>query len=357
MLKATVLFYVVLCLTFAVHSAAKLSKAQIDSSFESFKKKFNKSYENPTVEAYRKNIFVNNLEFILDVNEHAETFVTGVTKFTDNTQAEIKRNLLTYREEDEPQTDGVTYTSLMQTRKLKLKTTTRQLNCTLVNESAFPAIVDYRDSGILSPIRDQGWCGCCWAFASVFQIEYYFAKRTGQMRDFSVQQLVDCNTGNFACDGGTLTKAMGWHVNWPTTDAVNYPYIDGKSTCKYPTTSDVETPAVNRLMTTVTLLRKPLEDVINALIKFGPLITTMDSTYLPFYVSGIFDPAPFEYDCTTANHAVNIIGYGIDPETKRTYFIVRNSWGELWGEQGNFRIWTCVCMIGNRVMYGTPRTS
>jgi C1A family cysteine protease len=357
MLKATVLFYVVLCLTFGVNSAAKLSKAEIDASFENFKIKFNKSYENPSVEAYRKEIFLNNLELILDVNEQAETFVTGVTKFTDNTQDEIKRNLLTYREEDEPQTDGVTHTSLLQSRKLKLKTGTKQLKCTLVNNSAFPPIVDYRTSGILSPIRDQLWCGCCWAFATVFQLEYYYAKRTGVMKDFSVQQLVDCNTGNFACDGGTLTKAMGWHVTWPTTDAVNYPYIDGKGSCKYASTTAVQTPVANRLMATTTLLSRPLEEVISALIKFGPLITTVDSTYLPFYVSGIFDPAPFEYDCKTPNHAVNIIGYGVDADTKRTYFIVRNSWGTLWGEEGNFRIWTCVCQIGVRVMYGTPRTS
>jgi len=350
------LFYVVLCLTFALNNSAKLSKSEIDTSFENFKKTYNKSYPNAAVEQYRKKVFVENLDFIIDVNDRAETFVAGVTKFTDNTQEEIKKNLLTYREEDEPQKDGVTYTSLMQTRKMKFKSKsqTRQRSCFLINESAFPKYIDYRESGLLTPVRDQGWCGCCWAFATIFQLEYYYTRRTGEKRDFSVQQLVDCNTGNFACDGGTLTKAMNWQITWPTTDAANYPYIDGKSTCRFASSTSV-TAVPNRLLTTTTILNRPLEEVINALIRFGPLITTMDSTYLPFYVSGIFDPTVFGYDCKIANHAVNIVGYGKDDATNKIYFIVRNSWGENWGEKGYFRMFACDCMIGVRNMYGVLR--
>ena len=356
MLKSTVLFYVVLLLTCAFSSVAtlRLSKAEVDAAFESFKKTYNKSYQSEAIEAYRKKIFINNLGVIEEVNEKAETFVAGITKFTDNTQREIQKNLLTYREEEETNIPGgVIITSLVQSKKLKNRT--NQNSCTLINPAILPNTVDYREITTLSPIRDQGWCGACWTFATIFQLEYYYSKKTGNMIDLSVQQLVDCNTGNFACDGGTLSKAFSFHQTWKTTKYENYPYIDGKGECKYLSPA-VVTPAIETIINTpVTLLNAKIDKVIDALIKFGPLLTTVDSTFLPYYVSGIFDPAAFEYDCLYANHAVNIVGAGVDSNTGKVYFIVRNSWGPNWGENGYFRIFACDCKIGNRSMYATMK--
>jgi C1A family cysteine protease len=356
MLKSTVLFYVVLCLTcaFTSVSSLKLSKTEVDTAFETFKKTYNKSYQTPEIEEYRKKVFINNLGVIEEINDNAETFVAGITKFTDNTQSEISKNLLTYREEEETNIPGgIVITSLIQSKKLKNRT--RQASCTLITPSILSTVVDYRTTGILSPIRDQGWCGCCWAYGTIFQLEYYYRKKTGTQIDLSVQELVDCNTGNFACDGGTLSKSMSFQQTWNATPADSYPYIDGKGTCKFASAAAV-TPAVATLLNTpTTLLGATTDAIVNALKTNGPLLTTVDSTYLPFYVSGIFDPAAFQYDCLTANHAVNIVGAGIDPITNKVYYIIRNSWGLTWGENGYFRIFACVCKIGARSMYATMK--
>jgi C1A family cysteine protease len=354
MFKPTVLFYVVLLLSNAIISVSSLSKSKVDAAFETFKKTYNKSYANRTVEEYRKQVFSKNLDHIDDINDKASTFVVGVTQFTDNTHEEIKRNLLTYRaDEEEDIPGGVIITSLLQSKKLKNRS--RQGTCFLANNALLANTVDYTVTATLSPIRDQGWCGCCWAFATVFQLEYYYWKKTGQQKDFSVQTLVDCNAGNFACDGGTLSKAVSFHQTWTVTDAVTYPYIDGKGTCNFAAANAVQPSYRTILSSPMTLLKASTDNIINALIKNGPLLTSVDSTYLPFYVSGIFDPAPYDYDCLTANHAVNIVGAGIDPDTGKVYYKIRNSWGDSWGENGYFRIYACVCQIGVRAMYATMK--
>jgi len=343
-------------LTCAFTSVAtlRLSKSEVDAAFESFKKTYNKSYQSDAIEAYRKKIFVNNLGVIEEVNDKTESFVAGINKFSDNTHHEIQKNLLTYREEEESNiAGGVVITSLIQSKKLKNRT--NQNSCFLTTPSILPNTVDYRTSTTLSPIRDQGWCGCCWAFGVIFQLEYYYFRKFNTMVDLSVQQLVDCNTTNFACDGGTLSRSFSFHQTWKTTRASNYPYIDGKGACQFSSATAV-TPAMETIVNTpVTLLNTTTERVLDALIKFGPLLTTVDSNFLYYYASGIFDPAAFQYNCLSANHAVNIVGAGIDPITGKVYYIVRNSWGSNWGENGYFRIFSCVCKIGSRSMYATLR--
>jgi hypothetical protein len=352
MLNPTVLFYVVLLLSNVFVSVSSLSKTEVDTAFETFKKTYNKSYATPTIEEYRKKIFVKNLGHIEDINDKATSFVAGITQFTDNTQSEIQKNLLTYRAEDETNVPGgVVITSLLQSKKLKSRT--QQGSCYTTNPAVITPPIDY--SASLPPIRDQGWCGCCWAFATIFQLEYYYQKKTGTQISLSVQHAVDCNNGNFACDGGTLSKSISYYQTWKATDAASYDYIDGKANCKFASAAAVQ-PAYPTLLTSpVTLLRATTENIINALIRFGPLLTTVDSTFLPFYVGGIFDPAPFEYDCLVANHAVNIVGAGIDPQTNKVYYKYRNSWGPNWGENGYFRMYACVCQAGVRCMYATMK--
>ncbi len=85
--------------------------------------------------------------------------------------------------------------------------------------------------------------------------KYYNSRRTGEKRDFSVQQLVDCNTSNFAFDGGTLTRVIKWHVTSPTIDGTNYQYINGKKTYRF--ASYISVFAVpHRLLRTTKILNK-----------------------------------------------------------------------------------------------------
>lgn len=356
MLKSTVLFYVVLLLVNAVSSVTlNLSKSEIESQFEQFKKTYSKTYSSSKIENFRKQVFTKSLEVIQKINSKKSSFVAGVTKFSDNTHEEIQKNLLTYREEEETlPVGGTVITSLFQSKKLKSRT--KQASCFITNTASLATPIDYRTSALISPIRDQGWCGCCWAFSTVFNLEYMFMRKTGRLVDLSVQHLVDCNINNLACDGGTITRAFTWHTTVPTTDAVSYPYIDGKGTCKFATTTAI-TPSYSTLINTpTTLLKTTTDNIINALRNFGPLVTTMDASFLYYYVSGIFDPAVFDnYACTATNHAVNIVGAGIDTDTGKIYYIVRNSWGTGWGEAGYFRVFACVCQIGVRSMYSTMK--
>lgn len=198
-----------------------------------------------------------------------------------------------------------------------------------------PETWDWRP--MLSPVRDQGSCGSCWAFAAATTVEFLT-----QIPDVSEQQWVDCSrvTGNRGCRGGLALWTYRFIQTFPqvcTEKAYPYTGVTGicRRLCNQSTTlrirQIVQYFSETRLMEAV--LVQPVPISIHASESFR------------LYQSGILDPS----DCSKRpNHAVSLVGYGA--ENGIAYWILRNSWGVTWGEQGYFRLRRGVnrCGIGLR---------
>jgi len=202
---------------------------------------------------------------------------------------------------------------------------------------AIPTSVDWREKGILTPVKDQGQCGSCWTFGTAETIESYYALKYGSIMDLSEQQILDCTPnpndcgGTGGCGGGTAQLAMdrikamgGITTEW------QYPYTSYFGTAESCKFADNRTG--NPFAQVSSWTRLPVNDqdsVIAALVN-GPLIINVDASSWAKYETGIFN------GCNQTNpdidHVVELVGYGPD------YWIVRNSWSSLWGEMGYIRL-------------------
>uniref|UniRef100_A0A0K0FTN5 Cathepsin L.1 (inferred by orthology to a zebrafish protein) n=1 Tax=Strongyloides venezuelensis TaxID=75913 RepID=A0A0K0FTN5_STRVS len=194
---------------------------------------------------------------------------------------------------------------------------------------SIPSSIDWRKYNRVSQIQNQGDCGACWIFAANGAIESAFAKKTGKLYSFSVQQVADC-TPNNACNGGWMTTAYRYARRRGLTITENYPYEGKDNICKFS-----RNMIIGGIKKWINLGKNEgrLKRVVGTI---GPVAVGMDSSLTSFqnYKSGIYDD-PL---CTNnLDHAVLIIGYDTDP-VFGDYWIVKNSWGTSWGENGYFKI-------------------
>jgi len=205
--------------------------------------------------------------------------------------------------------------------------------------SELPDRIDWRESNIVSAVKDQGYCGSCWAFAATSVIESAVAKETGFLFDFSVQQIAMCAPnpescgGTGGCNGATAeiafnylaTNSTGIHQEWQLSYSA---YGGQNSVCGTPygspkagITGYVQLPTNNYLA------------LMNAVSSIGPIAISLDADFSS-YTSGIYN------GCNKINpdidHAVVLMGYG--EENGQKYWLVRNSWSPTWGEHGYIRI-------------------
>ena len=181
--------------------------------------------------------------------------------------------------------------------------------------------VDWRS--VMNPVRDQGNCGSCWSFATIATVEGRWAvKRSGQQIQLSEQQLVDCSAQNQGCNGGWPSKAFTFLKVYGAQARDKYPYNALRGACKF-SSSDI--------VAKVTNIYKIAS--VDAALASGPIPVYVQVTNsFRQYSTGVFNGV-----CgASINHAVTAVGYG--SENGKYYFIVRNSWGAGWGEQGYIRI-------------------
>lgn len=197
-----------------------------------------------------------------------------------------------------------------------------------------PKSIDWRDHGAVTHVKDQGMCGSCWAFASIGAVEGQHFRKTGHLVSLSEQNLVDCSQiyGNKGCSGGHPRMAFEYiKSNGGIDTETTYPYVAFDAKCRYSVTSGANVTGAIRI---------PMGDerkLQEAIAIVGPISVCIDASNDSFqhYSGGIYsDPAcnPHRLD-----HAVLIVGYGTD-EHQQDYYIVKNSWGSDWGENGYFRL-------------------
>jgi len=203
--------------------------------------------------------------------------------------------------------------------------------------TALPASVDWRAQGYVTPVKDQGDCGCCWAFSTTGLLEGAYFKKNKKLVSLSEEDLVECEPDFAGCDGGIPTYAVAYvkSKRGIATEA-SYPYTasDGQSfsdTCQ-------ESSATKEAMTPVVIpIGRDDTHLMTAVSQYGPIsVAIAVGEPMKQYESGIIDPnTACESDI---NHAVLLTGYGTDPATGKKYWIVKNSWNTDWGEEGYFRL-------------------
>ncbi|EKE38251.1 hypothetical protein ENUP19_0257G0034 [Entamoeba nuttalli] len=205
----------------------------------------------------------------------------------------------------------------------------------IINDSMrdAPESVDWRAQGKVPAIRDQASCGSCYSFASVAAIEGRLLvagskKFTVEDLDLSEQQLVDCSVsvGNKGCNGGSLLLSFRYVKLNGIMQEKDYPYVAAEETCTY----DKKKVAVK--ITGQKLVRPGSEKALMRAAAEGPVAAAIDASGVKFqlYKSGIYNSK--ECSSTQLNHGVAVVGYGTQNGTE--YWIVRNSWGTIWGDQG-----------------------
>ncbi len=202
--------------------------------------------------------------------------------------------------------------------------------------AAYPTALDWRSNGgdYVTSIKDQGACGSCWAFASVAGLESAYlieAKQPGGNFDESEQIMVSCS-GAGSCNGGTTSGAATWLQSTGDAPASYYPYTATNGSCAAALSGWQAQAKKITSWAWVTTSSPTVAQLKAGLNTYGPLVTTM-AVYQDFYyyTSGIYEHASGALE---GYHAIELIGYN-DAEQ---YFIVKNSWGTDWGEQGFFQI-------------------
>jgi hypothetical protein len=208
---------------------------------------------------------------------------------------------------------------------------------TVVPPSTAPTSKNWTQEGYVTPVKDQGDCGCCWAFGTTGALEGAYKKARNTLLSFSVQELIECVKQWAGCGGGVEADAFNLvKKNKGINTESTYPYTAMNS--KYSKTCSAAL-ASTRVPMTVTWSDLPTGDasLLQAVQTVGPIAVSIAiGDRFQYYARGVMQPA--QYCVKSNNHAVLLVGYGTDPATKEDYWLVKNSWGVDWGERGYFRI-------------------
>jgi len=185
--------------------------------------------------------------------------------------------------------------------------------------------VDWRAQGAVTPIKNQGQCGSCWAFSTVAGLEGAWQISTGSLVSMSEQQFVDCSTQNHGCDGGSMDLGLMYARTTAVATEQSYPYNAIGGDCQ----QDFNPAIPQGSVTGLTDVDQSVEALKSAL-NHGPVSVGIEADQDVFqgYIGGVIT-----YGCgSNVDHGVTAVGYTSD------YFIVKNSWGASWGEEGYVNI-------------------
>ncbi|RCN51345.1 papain family cysteine protease [Ancylostoma caninum] len=316
--------YLFMKMSFILYNKARFSGSELEiqkikqcleryeAMFEEFVSCYNKTYTDKAERDYRFYVFVKNVvEFEEEEKKHPGLDL-DVTQFADWTEDEMRRFLLS-DPRDMVRHEGPVFEGSPPHEKVRR-----------------PVTADWTKVGKVAPVKDQGQCGSCWAFATAASVEAGYAIKTGRLTTLSEQEMVDCDSRN---NGFDIYSYFSFVKEHGLVKEVEYPYRGtDHNMCQMTNTtervyiSDYRTLSTNE------------EVVADWIAANGPATFGMNVTKALYsYRSGVFTPS--KEDCeehSLGSHALTIVGYGT--EAGRPYWLVKNSWGSRWGQGGYFKL-------------------
>jgi cathepsin L len=322
-MKVAVIVALLVCLMVLV-DAAYITERQYQREFSKFVKTHGKKYT--TDEFFNRfEIFKQNLDLIELHNSRGETSTMGVNQYADMTSDEFAAKMNGFR------------AGLKKVNKVATFTEAEMERAAAVNAAG--DALDWRTQGAVTAIKDQGQCGSCWSFSATGSVEgAVFLKRGGKLISLSEQQLMDCSTseGDNSCEGGLMDNAFQYILdNKGICAEADYPYVAKDEACKKGC-SVVST--ISGFVDVPTDPSNPKNETgLMAAVMKGPVSIAIeaDQPVFQLYTGGVISsPA-----CgTNLDHGVLIVGFNTDTTTGQDYWLVKNSWGPKWGENGYVRL-------------------
>ena len=282
-------------------------------AFSSWTAKHGRAYSSPVELNFRRAVFTRNYFKVLNSNAQ-NTFTSSLNKFADLTEEEFIAK----------------YTGLKIPDSVKLDHSPAEAKLAAA-PLAQTSFVDWREKGAVNPVKNQGQCGSCWAFSATSAIESAWFLGGNKLVSLSEQELVDCggSTGNYGCNGGWMDWGFQYIIKAGGQElSTDYPYTARDGTCAF----DVKKVAA-KISKYVDVPQNDCATLIKTLDRQPVSVAVAVTSAFQLYTSGVFNSTT----CGTGlNHGVTAVGYGADQG--QNYYIVRNSWGSGWGEEGYIRM-------------------
>jgi cathepsin L len=276
------------------------------TAFKAWTAKYSKNYEIADFAA-RYETFKSNMDFVTRHNVGGYSYTTALNQFADMTNAEFIKVHTGYKA---PSSNRV---------------------ASNLSNGSNPSTVDWTTKGAVTPVKNQGQCGSCWAFSTTGSTEGANFIKTGKLVSLSEQQLVDCSAsfGNQGCNGGLMDNGFKYIQANGICSEADYPYTGVGGTCQKTCTPAVHISGYTDVPT------KNL-DALETAAASTPVSIAVDASGLGWqlYSGGIYKGGLIPCG-TSLDHGVLLVGYDT---SDKAYWKVKNSWGNTWGESGFIRL-------------------
>jgi len=291
----------------ALAEAASAMTLNHERIFGDWKRQFGRAYGTNEEETMRFNVFRQNAAKVVAHNAAGHSWTMGLNMFSDLTEDEFAAKYIGgFRGNHGPKNYELSH----------------------LRAVGIPTSVDWTEKGAVTPVKNQGQCGSCWAFSATGSMEGAVFLNSGKLPSLSEQQLVDCagSFGNQGCNGGLMDSAFQYIISaGGLCSEEGYPYEARDGTCRSSSCKEVATisgykdvPQNSDSAMMSAIAQQPVSVAIQA-----------DQSAFQFYTGGVLTSNACG---TSLDHGVLVVGYGSESGTD--FYKVKNSWGASWGLKG-----------------------